>query len=212
MLDKTEKVFSVITGILTVCIAIWIVFIGQTQFKTNLDQTIGSGKPILAIATSGYTAIKLTDEQRNQAIESNDPTLAFVISSPNSNYFEYLLKLQNYGDRPGYGVKIKLFTIGYNKSNNLEVIDKYEIISANSLAQNMQWDLGRQFSTLFESKIFIYLIIDYTDNLTNKNIKESFLFYIPEKRFLKYNIEGRLNFASLNEIDTIKGFINIKKQ
>ncbi|MFV8465353.1 hypothetical protein [Flavobacterium sp. LB1P62] len=86
-LDNLEKIFSIITGILTICIAIWVLFVGQSQFEENLkisekqlnlykverQLAVESGAPILAISKSGFTPVF------------------------ENNYYEYIFKLQILG-------------------------------------------------------------------------------------------------------------------
>jgi len=197
MLDKFEKTFSVITGILTILIA-WKVFVvGQSQFEANLkiseaqlklseterQQTIESGIPILAVSKSGFTPIL------------------------ENNYFEFLFKLENYGDRPAYNIRIQLYSIGYNREGKFEIIDKFNEIAANPITKNMQWDVGRNFSTSIKSKIFIYTIIEYSDVLLNKTKNDSYLFYIPENKYLKTKVEHGLMNASMAEKDSISLYI-----
>ncbi|RLD74011.1 MAG: hypothetical protein DRI87_02350 [Bacteroidetes bacterium] len=192
------KIATIIIAILTVLIA-WKVFIaGNKQFEKNLeisasqlklaktvrDETISSERPILAIATSGFTPI-LED-----------------------NYFEYLLKLQNYGGRPAFDININLFTLGYNKNQDLEIIDKLFETSSNPLTKNMQWDLGRTFKTLYDSKIYIYLKIEYRDLLADKILKEDFLYFIPERKYLNNRQERGIINASKKELDIISNFVN----
>ncbi|MFV8465352.1 hypothetical protein ACNQGG_06680 [Flavobacterium sp. LB1P62] len=71
----------------------------------------------------------------------------------------------------------------------------------------MEWDVGRNFSTSIRSKIYLYTNIEFLD-MTTKNIrKESYLFFIPEHKYLKDEKEGRLINASSAEKDLIKNFI-----
>jgi hypothetical protein len=197
MLDKLEKIFSIITGIISICIAIWVIFVGDSQFKTNLKisaeqlnlykterlQTVELGAPILAIATSGFTPV----------IEDN--------------YYQFILKLQNYGERPAYDVAIDLYSIGYDKNDKFIILDRFNEISANPMIKNMQWDVGRNFSTPIKSKIYIYMNIEYQDIISKNTRKESYLLFIPERKYLNTKKEQGLINASLTEKDLIRNFI-----
>lgn len=198
MLDILEKIFSITTGILTVGIAIWVVFVGQSQFRANLkiseeqlklskterEQAIESGIPILAISTSGFTPIF------------------------DSNYYEYVFKLQNYGDRPAYNIRIELYAIVYNNDNRPSIIDRFDEIAANPMTKNMQWDVGRSFKTSIKTKIFIFTKIEYQDTITKKKRNESYLLFIPEFKYLKNKKGSGLSNASLAEKDSIEKYIN----
>lgn len=196
-LDNLEKVFSIITGVISIGIAIWVIYVGQSQFKANLkvseeqlklyklerEESVASGIPILATATSGFTPVF------------------------ENKYYEYLIKLQNFGERPAYNIRIKLYSIGYDENIKLTLIDKFDEISANPMTKNMQWDLGRSFNTDLKSKIYICLNVEYKDIATKKINNENYLFFIPEQNSLINKKERGLINASLQEKEMITNFI-----
>lgn len=203
MLDDLTKIFSIIgdvfavlTGILTLGITLWIIFIGQSQFKVTSkiseeqlqlsklerEQIVDAGVPLLGVATNGFTPIF------------------------EKGYYNFLLKIQNYGERPAYNIKISLYSIGLQNSK-YEIIDLFRETAANPIPKGVQWDLGREFTTQIKSRIYIYCWFEYRDIVTKKLINDSYLLYIPEFKYLIDKKERALMAASITEKDSIELFI-----
>lgn len=95
--------------------------------------------------------------------------------------FEYILKLQNFGERPAYNVSVELYTIYYNwKEKSFFLIDSLIEKTPNPIAKNVQWDIGNKFSReKYSSNIFIILRVKFEDQILNELMTSTFYYSLP---------------------------------
>lgn len=192
MLDTLEKLFSIITGVLTIFITVYLIFVGQAQFRANL-----------AISEEQLKLYKL-ERQSGIPMLAVDKTVC--VFTPQEDYYAYKLTVKNYGERPADSIRIQLYAVNYDIKGKLIIIDKFDEIAANPMTKDMQWDVTRDFKTDVKEKIFIYTFIEYSDSVLGIKKSNSYLFFIPPSD-ARNKVEGPLSNASLSEMDTVKKLI-----
>lgn len=205
-MTKTEIILNfttVITGILALFIA-WRVFIvGNKQFEKNLElsqdqlnlskteriELQKASRPILVINTGGFLPIK------------ND----------NGIKISYITKLQNSGIRPATDIHIKLIALALNKSDNtITILDTFDEKAANSIPQNVTWDVGRDFlwNNYIGTQIILVLKLEYSDKIIDETFFDDYYFTIPQYDELKMNLEDRLINTNIIDKELIEKYIN----
>lgn len=169
------QIAVILIAIATVVIACMVFYTANKQF----DETLKSGRPILAVNTYRFTPFIYKDKIR----------------------FECLLKVKNFGDRPATEIEINLYSILFERANNkFTIIDKFQDKSANLLANGVTWDLRRKFTAIKDNnEIIIYLDVVYKDLILEEEMEFKSYYLIPKSKNLKSNTKYRLLHLSYDD-------------